>query len=39
MIKRSILALAGVAALALAPGVDGATRKTVKMGDNYYSPT
>ncbi len=39
MIKRSIAVLAGAVTLVAAPGVDGATKKTIKMGDNYYAPT
>ena len=38
MIKRSIAAAVGVAVLAATPGVDGATKKTVTLGDNYYAP-
>ena len=38
MIKRSIAAAVGVAVPAATPGVDGATKKTITLGDNYYSP-
>lgn len=38
MIKRSIAVAIGVALLSAAPGVDGATKKTVELGDNYYAP-
>jgi plastocyanin len=39
---RSVLLVAGVAALAAAPAVDGATRRpqkrTVTIADNFYGP-
>ena len=38
MIKRSIAVLTGAALLGAVPGVDGATQKTVDLGDNYYAP-
>ena len=37
MIKRLIVVLAGAALLSAAP-VQGATKKTVKLGDNYFTP-
>ena len=38
MIKRSIAVLTGAALLGAVPGVEGATQKTVELGDNYYAP-
>ena len=38
MIKRSIAVVAGAVLLSAAPGADGATKKTIDLGDNYYAP-
>ena len=38
MIKRGIAVLAGAALLGAVPAVDGATKKTIELGDNYYAP-
>jgi plastocyanin len=38
VIKRSIAIVVGAAALAAVPGVDGATKKAIELGDNYYAP-
>ena len=38
MIKRGIAVLTGAALLGAVPGVEGATQKTVELGDNYYAP-
>jgi len=38
VIKRSIAVVIGAALLSAVPGVDGATKKTVDLGDNYYAP-
>ena len=38
MIRRGIAVLAGAALLGAVPAVDGATKKTIALGDNYYAP-
>jgi plastocyanin len=38
VVKRSLAVLIGAVLLSTAPGVDGATKKTVTLGDNYYTP-